>query len=346
MGGGRGVPDDADPSTSAAGALAGARRDVDDAFGSASVVRRASGEAGGCERRDSFADKKYVHLHFRVAYSTEWGENLVLVGKGSHFGEWRHESGLWMACERETVEGLGDELVWKCRVSVPILDAKGPISLGPYRYIVVDEKVNYLHGEPSWVERFLRIDAGVENGATIVVHDTWRDPSSQANLFRSALFTKVLSSPPTPQGVSGAGRSGDADSGGVLLASEGETMRVQFKVVNLQPMHGARLCVVGAIPQLGSWGDGIPMVCSQQGGKGGRRDGGGKSDGEGEGPPTWHASIAIDPKQIPFEYKYAISRDDPQGKGVSTGEEGQGKGKGKGKGEGEGEGEEIGRAHV
>ena len=180
---------------------------------------------------ERLARVKWYHVHFRVSCDTAWGENLVLLGAGEHLGHFEHEAGLWMGCQKEAAlwsldkakskrgEGEGErqeELVWRARVSIPVatdVEAAGNqddkehkdlpsaksksscYTVGPYRYAVVNQKVERVRGEPSWVERRFEIPLDLKDGSVVFVQDTWQDPSGPQVLLRSAMFTRVVFRP-------------------------------------------------------------------------------------------------------------------------------------------------------
>ena len=266
----------------------GVRMSVDSGLGSGD---------GACAPSTSAPLKKnrWYHVHFRVACETKWGENLVLVGRGDNLGNFEPQSGLWMGCKQEhshlqvrqgkktgpgevegaDSEGDGDgvdgvdgddgddgkvERAWRARMSVPAEAGKSGRShytVGPYRYIVVDQKVRRIRGEPHWVERTFDIPLDMEDGSVVCVHDTWQDPSGPPCVLRSAMFTKVVfrdalrsrrKSRELEAESNAKAAEDDRKDGG-----EGNTIKVSFRVKNWQVNLGQRVLLLGSLPKLGNW---------------------------------------------------------------------------------------------
>ena len=84
------------------------------------------------------------------------------MGKNDFLGNFEPQSGIWMGCKEEascfasrgSIEEKDGErekvLAWRGRISLPAESLKeGTITVGPYRYVVVDDRVKRLRGDTS-----------------------------------------------------------------------------------------------------------------------------------------------------------------------------------------------------
>lgn len=269
------------------------------------------------------SSQKWFHVHFRVTCDkTSWGENLVLIGAGDVLGNYQVQSGLWMGCKEEPSSFEADEaddaeektLVWKARISIPAESCSSShLRVGPYRYLIVDEKVEPLRGEPSWVARTFDIPLSLRDGSIVCVRDTWQDPSAPPCILRTAMFTKVV----FKQALQGqrqkwAEEKQEAKASKNLRiktsAGAETTNCVSFRVRNWQIDKGGRLFLLGSTEDLGEWDStrALEMRLDLESSEDG---------GEGKDPyGIWRIDVRLPTAATSVSYKYCI--EDGQGKRV------------------------------
>lgn len=135
------------------------------------------GSGGDLGRGGSVRKCKRVNVHFKIPYTTRWGQSLVIIGSDPLLGAWAVKEGVQMTPLQE-----GDILFWQIVMPVPDhFDTE-------YSYCVVDENLDTVRRESGSV-RSLTIPEGLPQGANVEAHDFW-----QVHNFRC--IYKVISSHP------------------------------------------------------------------------------------------------------------------------------------------------------
>ena len=126
------------------------------------VVPIAMGSGGDLGRAGSVRKCKRVNVHFKIPYTTVWGQSLVIIGSDALLGAWAVKEGVKMTPLQE-----GDILFWQIVLSVPEhFDTE-------YSYCVVDENLDTVRRESGSV-RTLTIPEGLPQGANVEAHDFWQ----------------------------------------------------------------------------------------------------------------------------------------------------------------------------
>ena len=101
-------------------------------------------------------------VHLQVAFWTQWGQQVALLGAGPTLGAWKVLARHVLQCHH----GAGGELVWQLTLSVP-LDA-----VLVYKYAVVGEGLRVEKEEDGL--RKVAMPSGLEPGDHLDVLDRWR----------------------------------------------------------------------------------------------------------------------------------------------------------------------------
>ena len=102
-----------------------------------------------------------LNVHFRIPYSTVWGQNVRVVGELSVLGSRDAFSAPRLNCRH-----AGDELVWEGSVTLP-----RPAQL-TYRYAVVNESQGLDDFEPEC--RTIELPNNLPAAADVVLFDEWQ----------------------------------------------------------------------------------------------------------------------------------------------------------------------------
>jgi len=229
------------------------------------------------------------------------------VGKNDFLGNFEPQSGIWMGCKEEascfasrgSIEEKDGErekvLAWRGRISLPAESLKeGTITVGPYRYVVVDDRVKRLRGEPAWVERTFEIPLGLRDGTVVCVSDTWQDPSAPPCVLRTAMFTKVVF-----RDALAALTKARRPNVAVIAPEPVEgTNWVSFRVKNWRLDRGGRVFLVGSSPELGGWDDARALEMALEFGAGEPS----RSDPYG----TWRVDVCLPADGMGCSYKYIV----------------------------------------
>lgn len=120
------------------------------------------GSGGDLGRAGSVRKCKRVNVHFKIPYTTRWGQSLVIIGSDALLGAWAVKEGVKMTPLQE-----GDILFWQIVLPVPEhFDTE-------YNYCVVDENLDTVRRESGSV-RALTIPEGLPQGANVEAHDFWQ----------------------------------------------------------------------------------------------------------------------------------------------------------------------------
>lgn len=120
------------------------------------------GSGGDLGRAGSVRKCKRVNVHFKIPYTTHWGQSLVIIGSDALLGAWAVKEGVKMTPLEE-----GDILFWQIVLSVPEhFDTE-------YSYCVVDENSDMVRRESGSV-RTLTVPEGLPQGANVEAHDFWQ----------------------------------------------------------------------------------------------------------------------------------------------------------------------------
>jgi len=209
---------------------------------------------------------------------------MTVVGSIPPLGRGNPSRGLRLTCD--PVQGI-----WS-----------GDITLRPgqrdpfdYRYVIVDEKAAFLHGEGG-KDRVVEPRTFSEC-ETVVLMDYWKPPANKDDIFETAPFRNVIfkrqppaespdkNSPVTgPPPLSGS-EPPDRESSPNRLQG-GVLMRMQVAAACVPP--GQRLYLTGEPPLLGAWAfqKALPMHPGRY--------------------PYWQTDFIVDAAAKPFAYKYAV----------------------------------------
>jgi len=187
-------------------------------------------------------EAKEVHVLFRVAYGTQWGQNLVLCGPNARGEASRGEP---MHCRHQ-----GEELLWETSL---LIDAT---TCFRYTYAVVEEEKDV---PPKWEgdTRTLELPKGIRGGARVLVHDVWMDNALPENLLHRAAFTRVLNKSRIQQCGGQRPESVQAKDGCVVL---------RLKVRDWKLEAGETMWATGCPQALGEWNHSraLPMKESEK----------------------------------------------------------------------------------
>lgn len=100
-------------------------------------------------------------LHFRVAFSTVWGESIAISGSEAALGNWDLSQAIKMTCHHSN-----DVLVWEARVPVPSLAAYS------YKYVLLHEGESGPKLETDI--RTVQLPSGLGSADVVDIHDQWK----------------------------------------------------------------------------------------------------------------------------------------------------------------------------
>ena len=184
-------------------------------------------------------DPKQVHVLFRVAYETQWGQNLVLCGPNAR-GE--PSRGASMRCRHHQ-----DQLLWETTL---LIDAKASFR---YAYVVVEEEKDV---PPKWESgtRTLELPKGIRAGCQVLVQDVWMDNALPENLLHRSAFTRVLLKRKTSARSGKKMENVEAKEGCVVL-------RLKVRDWKLEP--GETVRATGGPQALGGWDHGQALIMTE-----------------------------------------------------------------------------------
>ncbi|KAG6552731.1 hypothetical protein Mapa_005678 [Marchantia paleacea] len=224
-------------------------------------------------RAPQFRRVKKINIRFRIPYYTQWGQNLMISGSDALLGNWTVAQGQWMTPRHE-----GESLVWQALISVPDHFETH------YKYCLVDDKFNVIKWE-SGSRRFLALPQGIEDGATVDVHDSWQVGTSPEILMTRSAFKKVL-----------FGKGNDHEGKEITVetspfASEfnvQDSVAVRFKINCSRLESGQAVCVLGSASSLGKWDNEAAVPLYRVGGS------------------LWQAEVMIKRGDFSLRYKYIL----------------------------------------
>ncbi len=160
-------------------------------------------------------------LRFQIAYQTQYGQQLKLVGSHPALGDWNSETAPSM-----TYESGG---IWSLSIDLP--DEK-KISFS-YKYCLqhADGSVQWEWGKDR------TFDLKGDKAAEVFVRDFWRPKALQENALHSSAFTRVL----MKQDVNKRRKARPASA----------THRFQLMAPRIS--DGYDFCILGSDPALGAW---------------------------------------------------------------------------------------------
>ncbi|MFK7906688.1 MAG: 4-alpha-glucanotransferase [Chitinophagales bacterium] len=196
-------------------------------------------------------------ISFKTNYPTQWGERVVVTGNIPELGN----GDLNAALRLEYKEG--DNWEQNLRTSSTEFE---------YQYVVVNENSEELNRE--WGEyRTFSLTKKEGERAAIALKDTWRAKSHPENTLYNAAFLKVIFNPKKHK-VSQT-----------KLSERRSAVRFQIHAPKVEKHQ--RLCVLGNIDTLGSWGANKPLLLGN------------------EDYPLWSGTVSFI-SGLDIEYKYGI----------------------------------------
>jgi 4-alpha-glucanotransferase len=212
-----------------------------------------------------------MKLYFEIHYHTMPGQNMVVCGSADALGNWELTNALNL---NYTHDGR-----WSAEIEID-----SEIEKIEYKYCLVDENTG---AKWEWGKnRFLSLKNLKKDNIYLI--ESWRSPSSEEKVFYSSAFEKNLMSPRQKLKAK--------------KTTAKKSLRFQIQVPRIGGDY--QLCVLGNIPQLGSWDGNNPLLLTC-----------------GDNFPLWAGEINCAAVKEPIKYKYGIY--DIKKKELATLEEGE-----------------------
>ena len=196
-------------------------------------------------------------ITFKTNYATQWGEQVVVTGNIPELGNGDVKAALRLDYS------AGDNWGKSLYIEADKFE---------YQYLVVNESSEELNRE--WGEyRSFSLTKKEGEPTNITLKDTWRAKYHPENLLYNAAFLKVIFNPKKHKTPS------------TKLSKRRLAIRFQIHTPKVEKHQ--RLCVLGNIGALGSWGAGKPLLLGN------------------EDYPLWSATTSVI-SGMDIEYKYGI----------------------------------------
>jgi 4-alpha-glucanotransferase len=197
-----------------------------------------------------------MKLYFEIQYHTQPGQNIMVCGSSKTLGNWNISNALKMHYEHNGK--------WAAEI-----DFNSENETIEYKYCLIDE-----HGNVHWEwgkNRVLSLNEIKSENVYLI--ENWRAPSKEEKVFYSSAFDKNLMQPKHSKKGKKTNRK--------------KTLRFQIQVPRIGINN--QLCILGNIPQLGSWDTKKPLLLNC-----------------GENFPLWTVEINAGAIKEPIKYKYGI----------------------------------------
>ncbi|MGB1242354.1 MAG: carbohydrate-binding module family 20 domain-containing protein, partial [Chitinophagales bacterium] len=196
-------------------------------------------------------------ISFKTNYPTQWGEQVVVTGNIPELGNGDLKAAFRLAYK----EGNN----WEQNLHISSIEFE-------YQYVVVNDNSEELNREWGKYRTFSLTKKEGERTA-IALKDTWREKYHSENTLYNAAFLKVIFNPKKYKASQ------------TKLSKRRSAVRFQIHAPKVEKHQ--RLCVLGNIDSLGSWGAGKPLLLGN------------------ESYPLWSGTVSFI-SGLDIEYKYGI----------------------------------------
>ncbi|WNJ19345.1 4-alpha-glucanotransferase [Pontibacter sp. G13] len=163
-----------------------------------------------------------MRLRFQIQFSTEWGQQIQVLGAHPLLGAWQDDQAISM-------EYLQDGQ-WELTVDIPSSDVEGL----EYQYVLrqADGNVERSFAKP------LVVPQGASEYQEIHLNDSWRSAWDPSNAFFRSAFSRVLMNREESSELEPIGKAG-------------KRILFQLRSANIPPEF--QVALVGNHPKLGNW---------------------------------------------------------------------------------------------